>query len=139
MKEISIDVPGDKVKLTRNAPPPPDNVKIVYKNNGQLLHVVFQYNNERNDGKEILDFVRQFSYGFGSGYRFTKEKNAFDGDFLIEGRTFHVFNEEFKFDNRTLFVRNMWVKNTEFHDADSDDTEFVLDMEMAYDCFRWDL
>lgn len=138
MKVISIDVPGDKVKLARNAPPIPTNVKIVYGNNGQLLHIIFQYANERHDGKEILEWILQYAEAVTGRPLPPKETLVFDGEFLIEGQTHHVFNEEFKFEDRKLNVFNMMLKNAEFHDIDGVDSEFVLEMEMSYDGFRWE-
>jgi hypothetical protein len=139
MKEIARDVPGDKVKLVKNAPPIPTNVKIVYRNNGQLMHIIFQYKNERHDGKEILEWIRQYAEAVTGRPLPPKETLVFDGEFLIEGQTHHVFNEEFKFEDRKLSVFNMMLKNAEFHDIDGVDSEYVLDMEMSYEYFRWDL
>ena len=138
MKEIARDAPGDKVKLFKNSPPTPTNVKIVYGNNGQLLHVIFQYGNERHGGKEILEWIRQYTEAVTGRSLPPKETLVFDGEFLIEGQTHHVFNEEFKFEDRKLSIFNMMLENAEFHDIDRVDSEYVFEMEMSYDYFSWD-
>jgi hypothetical protein len=133
MKEISVDVPGDKIKLLKNAPQVPTNVKIVFGEYGQPERIIFQYDNKMKNGKEILEWIRQYSYGFCTGYRFTKEQLVFDGEFYFEGRELRGFDVE----GQTLRVFNMLLKNADFLDPASED-DIVLTMEMSYDYFSWD-
>ena len=133
MREIIKDIPGDKVKLKKNAPPAPTNVKIVFGEHGQPEHIIFQYDNKMKSGKETMEWVRQYSHGFGIGYRFTKEQLVFDGEFYFEDREFRGFDVE----GQTLRVFNMLLKNADFLDPSSED-DIALIMEMSYDYFRWE-
>ena len=118
MKEISKDIPGDKVKLFKNAPPVPSNVKLVFEETDKPLHIIFQYECNRSDGKEIMEWIRQYSHGFCTGYRFTKEQLVFDGEFDVEGYPIHIYN--------------MLMKDVEFDDI-------FANIEMSYEHFYWDL
>lgn len=118
MKEISKDIPGDKVKLVKNAPPVPSNVKLVFDETDKPLHIIFQYECNRSDGKEIMEWIRQYSHGFCTGYRFTKEQLVFDGEFDVEGYPLHIYN--------------MLAKDTVFDDI-------FVNIEMSYEHFYWDL
>lgn len=119
MKEISKDIPGDKIKLIKNAPPVPSNVKLVFdETTGKPLHIIFQYERNRNDGKEIMEWIRQYTHGFCTGYRFTKEQLVFDGEFDVEGHPLHIYN--------------MLAKDSEFDDI-------LVNIEMSYEHFYWDL
>ena len=136
MREITKDIPGDKVKLEKNAPPIPTNVKFVFEETiFKPAHIIFQYDNKMKNGKEIMEWIRQYSHGFGIeyiGYRFKKEELVFDGEFYFEGREFRGF----EIDGHTLEVYNMLLKNAEFLDPVSED-DIVLTMEMSYEHFRW--
>lgn len=79
-----------------------------------------------------MEYVRQYSHGFCTGYRFTKEQLVFDGEFYFEGREFRGFDVE----GRTLRVFNMLLKNADFLDPSSED-DIVLTMEMSYEHFHW--
>lgn len=133
MKEIAKDIPGDKIKLTKNAPPIPTNVKFVFEETiFKPVHIIFQYDNKMKNGREIMEWVRQYSEAVTGRPLPPKETLVFDGEFYFEGREFRGFEIE----GRTLEVYSMLLKNAEFLDPVSED-DIVLTMEMSYEHFHW--
>lgn len=124
MKEIPVDVPGDEVKLLKNAPPIPTNVKLVFDETDKPLYIFFRYDRDWGDFREMMEYIRRYSHGFGTGYRFTKEQLVFDGEFCVGEHKLHIFN--------------MLLKNANLPESVSDD-EFCLILEMSYEHFYWDL
>ena len=133
MREITKVIPGDKIKLTKNAPPMPTNVKFVFEETMfKPVHIIFQYDNKMKNGREIMEWVRQYSEAVAGRPLQPKETLVFDGEFYFEGREFRGFEIE----GRMLEVYSMLLKNAEFLDPVSED-DIVLTMEMSYEHFRW--
>lgn len=124
MKEIPVDVSGDKVKLIKNAPPTPTIVKFVFDETDKPIHIFFQYDNKIQNGAEIMEWLRQYSEAVTGRLLPPKETLVFDGEFYFEDHTLHVFD--------------MLLKNADIFDPVSDDC-IVLNMEISYDHYRWDL
>lgn len=118
--------------MSKNAPPTPTNVKFTFGENGEPRNIVFRYDNKMKNGKEIMEWIRQYSHGFGTGYRFKKEELVFDGEFHFGGYTFRGVDIE----GKTLQLNNLLLNDAEFFDSVTDD-DIVLNMKMSYDHFIW--
>lgn len=117
-------IPGNNIKMSKNAPPVPTVVKFTFGETDEPLHIIFQYDGEMKNRSDVMEWIRQYSHSFGTGYGFTKEQLVFDGEFHFKNRTLHGFN--------------LLLKNAEFFDSLSDD-DIVLSMEMSYERFFWEI
>ena len=121
------EIGPEEIKLTKNAPPTPDIVQIEV-NEGEtqknyLNSIVFKYwnNSDNRGGEKLMEWIRQYSHGFATGYRFTKEQLVFDGEFMVDGKI--------------LYVYNMLLNDADF--GDLEDGFSHLTLVLSYEHFYW--